>query len=217
MIFYLLSFVIAGAAFAFGVARLFRKKKPLYFQLLVCAVGCFAIRQLFDVVSYFCGGFAYEFNIGMLGIFGCVFFLLSANYGQLDRIVDDGSDVNKRAKTVAWAAPAVLAVIIVGVFLAWKDRELVNAVLWVIMLVPAIPASYFNWKHLIMPMDDFGFLRATRVCNVIAFSFYLVTAFSVISLAEHLVVLSYAANVVMSLLMFALAFFADKGAKQWGI
>ena len=46
IIFALVSFLIAAFAFGFGAAKLFKKKKPLYLQLLVCAAGCFAIQQL---------------------------------------------------------------------------------------------------------------------------------------------------------------------------
>ena len=90
IIFALISFLIAAFAFGFGAVKLFKKKRPLYLQLLVCAAGCFALEQLSYVINLWCGVTA-AVSIGMFGIFGSNFFLLSANYGTLDKIVDDGN------------------------------------------------------------------------------------------------------------------------------
>ena len=128
MIFGLASFLIAAFAFGFGAAKLFKKKKPLYLQLLVCAAGCFAIQQLSNAVNIWCNVTA-AVSIGMLGIFGCNFFLLSANFGTLDRIVDDGKGSGK-ARKLALAAPAVMAVLTAAALLAWKDRDRFCAVIW---------------------------------------------------------------------------------------
>ena len=69
IIFALASFLIAVFAFGFGAAKLFKKKKPLYLQLLVCAAGCFAIQQLSYIVNIWCSVTA-AVSIGMFGIFG---------------------------------------------------------------------------------------------------------------------------------------------------
>ena len=75
IIFALVSFLIAAFACLFGAGKLFKKKKPMYLQLLVCAAGCFALQQLSYVVNIWCDVTAAA-NIGMFGIFGCNFFLL---------------------------------------------------------------------------------------------------------------------------------------------
>ena len=51
IIFALASFLLAAFAFGFGAVNLFKKKKPMYLQILVCAAGCFAIQQLSYVVK----------------------------------------------------------------------------------------------------------------------------------------------------------------------
>ena len=88
MIYGLISFLTASFAFGYGAIRLFKKRKPMYLQLLVCASGCFALEQLSYIVNLWCGVTAVV-SIGMFGIFGCNFFLLSANFGTLDKIVDE--------------------------------------------------------------------------------------------------------------------------------
>ena len=212
IIFALISFLIAAFAFGFGAAKLFKKKKPLYLQLLVAAAGCFALQQLSCAVNLWCGVTA-TVSIGMLGIFGCNFFLLSANFGTLDKIVDESKGFDK-VRAVSLIAPAVMATLAVLAFLSWKDRDMFCAVMWVVMLIPALPASYFNLKHILLPMDPFEFLRATKPCNIAALVFYLATAAYVICSAAGK---GGAISVLMSVSVLALSLCAVKGAKKWGI
>ena len=209
------SFLIAAFAFGFGAAKLFKKRKPMYLKLLVCAAGCFALQQLSYIVNLWCSVTA-PVSIGMFGIFGCSFFLFSANYGTLDKVVDDGKD-SKKARAGAVIAPVIMAVLAVAAFLAWKDKDTFCAVMWLVMLVPALPASYFNLKHILLPTDPFEFLRATKACNIAALAFYIVTAAYVICSASMSSTVSGALSVAMSVSVLALSLCAIKGAEKWGI
>ena len=211
----LASFLIAAFAFGFGAARLFRRGKPMYLQLLVAASGCFALQQLSYTVNMWCG-VRETVSIGMLGIFGCNFFLLSANYGTLDRIVDEGRDI-ERVRLRAAIAPVVMAVLTVFAFLAWREKDMFCAVAWVVMLLPALPASYFDLKHVLLPTDPFGLLRATRPCNIAALLFYTVTAAYVICSASAESAAVGVLSALMSLSVLALSLCAVRGARKWGI
>ena len=215
MIFALASFLIAVFAFGFGAVKLFKKKKPLYLQIVVCAAGCFALRQLSEAINFWCGVTA-AVCTGMFGIFGSNFFLLSANFGTLDKIVDDGKD-SKKARAAAVLAPVITALLAIFAFFAWKDKDLFCAVMWLVMLLPALPASYFNLKHILLPIDPFEFLRATRPCNIAALVFYIVTAAYVICAASAGSSVCGVLSVLMALSMLAIALCAVKGAKRWGI
>ena len=215
IIFGLASFLVAAFAFGFGAAKLFKKKKPMYLKLLVCAAGCFAIQQLSYVVNIWCG-VTQAVSIGMLGIFGCSFFLFSANYGTLDKVVDDGEG-SKKERACAFIAPVIMAALAVAVLLAWKDKDRFCAVMWLIMLIPALPASYFNLKHILLPMDPFEFLRATKPCNIAALVFYIVTAVYVLCSASQSSTVSGILSVAMSLSVLGLSLCAVKGAEKWGI
>ena len=215
MIYGLISFLTATFAFSYGAVKLFKKRKPMYLQILVSAAGCFAIQQLSYVVNIWCDVTA-AVSIGMFGIFGCNFFLLSANFGTLDRIVDDGKGSGK-ARAISVIAPVIMAVLGIAAFLAWKDKDLFCAVMWLIMLIPALPASYFNLKHILLPMDPFEFLRATKPCNILALIFYAVTAAYVICSASQSSTVSGILSVAMSLSVLGLSLCAIKGAEKWGI
>ena len=215
IIFALASFIVAAFAFLFGAVKLFKKKKPMYLQILVCAAGCFAIEQLSCIVNIWCDVTA-AVSIGMFGIFGCNFFLLSANFGTLDKIVDDGKG-SAKARAISVFAPVIMAMLSIAAFLSWKDKDMFCAVMWIIMLLPALPASYFNLKHILLPMDPFRFLRATKPCNIAALVFYIVTSAYVICLASMGDTVSGILSVLMSVSVLALSMCAVKGAEKWGI
>ena len=215
IIFSLASFLIAAIACLFGAATLFKKKKPMYLQILVSAAGCFALQQLSYVVNIWCDVTA-AVSIGMFGIFGCNFFLLSANFGTLDKIVDDGKG-SAKARAISIIAPALMAVLSIAAFFSWKNKDMFCAVMWLVMLIPALPASYFNLKHILLPMDPFEFLKATKPCNIAALGFYILTAVYVICSASMDSAVSGILSVIMSASMLTLSICAVKGAKKWGI
>ncbi|MBQ0084068.1 MAG: hypothetical protein KBS52_04810, partial [Clostridiales bacterium] len=172
-------------------------------------------QQLSYVVNIWCDVTA-TVSIGMFGIFGCNFFLLSANYGTLDKIVDDGRGTG-RARAISIIAPVIMAVLAVAAFLNWKDKDMFCAVMRLVMLIPALPASYFNLKHILLPMDPFEFLRATKPCNIAALVFYTLTAAYVICSDQVSSTVSGILLVAMSVSVLGLSICAVKGAKKWGI
>lgn len=215
VIYSFISFAISILAFGYGAAKLFHKKKPLYFQILVCAAGCFAVSQLSNIINVWCG-VSDMFSIGMCGYFGCNLFLLSANLGTLDRIVDDGQSSGK-ARAFGMIAPAMMALLIVTVFMVWKDKDLYLAIAWVIMLLPALPASFFNLKHILLPMDPYEFLKATKLCNLIALFFYILILMYSVVLSTGNEILSGILLVLISVQMLALTLSAERGEKLWAI
>lgn len=208
------SFVIASAAFWLGATKLFAKKKPFYLKLLVCASGCFMIEQQLLLINLWCG--IHEvFSIGMLGILGCNYFLLSTNYGILDKIVDDGTKQNRIARWGANIAPILLIMLSVKAFLVWKDKDIICGILWMLMLLPAIPASYFNLKHILLPKDDAGFLNSTRDSNISALVLYVVMIEFVTYSASDNSRLVGILSLLMSLAVFGITISAIRGAKKW--
>lgn len=210
------SFAIAAVAFWLGAIKLFAKKNPFYMKLLACAAGCFMLEQQLMLINIWCG--VHEvFSIGMLGILGCNYFLLSANYGTLDRIVDDGAKENRLARILACIAPIIIAALCINACLMWKDRDIICAAFWMLMLLPAIPASYFNLKHILLPVDAGGFLRATRNCNISALILYVVMAAFVACSAVDNSRLIGILSLLMSLAVFGITISAIRGAKEWRI
>ena len=213
LIFYCITFVISAGAFAFGAARFFKKKKPMYFQLLVCAAGCFALKELSYAVTEFCGGEELPVSVALLGVFGCFFFLLSANYGQLDGIVDDGDKANKKARALAWIAPIVLGGALAFVLIMLPEVGMAIRVICGIAFLPLLPASYYNLKHLLLPIDPFGFLRATKMCNVAALCFYALNILQIAADGDWVLYVS----VLLALNVVWIVLASERGMKKWGI
>ena len=210
----ILSLLIAVFAFGVGAGKLFKKGTPLYWQLYICAAGCFALRQLSETVNFLCG-IQGHIGVGMLGVFGCNFFLLSANYGTLDKVVDDGGAENKPARRLALIAPAVLAALTALVFFAWRKNDPLCGALWLLVLLPMLPASYFNMKHLLLPLDAFELLRATRGCNLLSLGFYLLSALYAVFCGLTKPAAAGVTSVLLSVSVLFLADTAIKGAKKW--
>lgn len=209
-----LSLLIAVFAFGAGAAKLFKKGTPLYWQLYICAAGCFALRQLSETVNFLCG-IQGHIGVGMLGVFGCNFFLLSANYGTLDKVVDDGGADTESARGSALAASIVLTALSALVLLTWRKKDLVCGVLWFLMLLPVLPASYFNMKHLLMPLDPFELLRAAKPCNHAALCFYLLSALYSVLCGLGFTAAAGVTSVLLSVSMLFLVIASIRGAKKW--
>ena len=211
-VFALIAFLIALCAFVQGIFRLFKKGMPLYFQLIVCAEGCFTLEQLSSLVNIWCG-MPEGLNVGILGIFGCEFFLLSANYGTFDSIIDDGSSGKERI--TALAAPLLFAVLTLAVFFVWSRKSIHSAVILAAALAPGIPASYFSFKHLLLPPDDFGLLLGTRDCNILQLCFLFAIAAVAFMEACFPETVYGIGLVVLSLISYLLIQAAVRGAKAW--
>ncbi len=178
----------------------------MYFQLMTCATGCFALRELWYVINSLCGN-TDGVNIGFFASMGCFLFLLSANYGQMDSIVDDGT-LGKEYGKKAHLAPALLIALTVAIFLVQGVTTIYFAVLEVFILIPAYIGSYFNLKHLLLPVDDFGFLKASRWCNITSLVF-MGTFMIYLFFMRDLRPMAYAADLLMSIVMAGLAISAE--------
>ena len=212
-----ISLLISAFAVVYGACHLMKKGSPLYFQLLICAIACYSLQELFSLVNILCIGPDYSLNIGIMGILGTNCFMLSANCDQMDSLVDDRSEKNSRAKRLAFLAPAILlAGAVVFVLLLW-DKSPASGVLFVVLSVPGYIASYYNLKHLILPGDTLGLLNATRWCNISMLLYYFASLLYMIALGLGLNAVTCLCGVLLSAVLFLLAVSARKGAERWVI
>lgn len=206
---------ISLVGFIIGIVNVLKKKAPYFFTLIVFAVGCFVIEQLSLGVNTICG-FYDDVWVGVFGVFGCNLFLLSANIGALDKVVDEtGLPLGKRL--LALTAPAFLTVSAILIFLIWKDNNMMCAVVFALLLLPAIPATYYNIKHLLLPEDELGLLKVTKGSNVASLIFMLFGAVYLFIESTGSVVGIAVASILQALTALGLALSAAKGVKQWEI
>ena len=201
----------------YGLKHFFKKGKPLCLQSLTMAMASHALGSVYHICQDLTTENIVEgFTPAYLGRIGFFLFLLTASYGQLDRIVDDGSSAMRRARISALIAPLLAALLYVPNAVI-DDVAISTKVVYALVWVPAIFSVYFNLKHAIIPDLDFGFIKAIKPYNV----FVLLLSFS-----ELLCLTAWDYYYPIPLAITAIAFgvlcictmvFARRGVEKWTI
>ena len=212
-----LSDLILAAAVIYGVASFFLKKSPLYFRILTLATVCYAGTSVFRLLYRLC--YREDFpgmGITLLGIFGCYLFLFSANYGQYDSLIDDRSPRFRKYRVFALAAPlAVLSLLLVYTVGNAGHTTAVRNVMTGIGFLPAVAASYYNFKHFIIPDMGFHFVRWVRRANLCALVIEVADIVRVLLVATVGAWAGAIAALVVSACFFAMLVLAGKGRQSW--
>lgn len=153
-------------------------------------------------------------TVRLFGFFGCLCFMLSANANEFDKVVDDGTD--RKSRVTALIAPAVLLMLYAQyAFSPVNPMPTAVIVTGLISISPALFAAYFSLKHLILPEDAMGFLRAAEGIDILALVFY--AANYIYPLVDL-----YVPRTVMSIydlglagMLFGIILLCRKGADKW--
>ena len=204
-------------SFIYGLNKFFKKGKPLFLQSLTMAMGCHALGSVYHLCQTLTTETVLEgFTPAYLGRIGFFLFLITASYGQMDRIVDDGSKKVRPVRYIALIAPVLAALlyipnaIIIGLPIQTKIAVLL---IW----LPAVVAVYYNLKHSIIPDLDFGFIKAIRPYNILATCLGFAELFCLTAwdyfYGTPLVIFSF----LFAILCVAIMRAAKKGAEKWTI
>ena len=201
----------------YGIKHFFKKRKPLFLQSITMAMASHALGSIYHLCQTLTskelvGGFTPAY-LGRIGFF---LFILPASYGQLDRIVDDGSVKMRRARIVSLIAPFLAILLYIPNALAdelFLSTKIVYAIVW----IPAIICVYFNLKHAIIPNLDFGFIKAIKPYNI----FVLLLSFSELTCltawAFYKVIPMAIAAIAFCVLCVCAMVSARKGVEKWTI
>ena len=207
----------AFSGFLYGAIRFFRPRASVYAQMITLAAGCMSLGRLYQVIRIVTIGESFdEFHLGLLGVIGCLLFLFSANFGLMDRIVDDGSKEYTKYRLLPAAAPAlVTAFFLLFFLLSDQPRTVIIASFFVSVFVAE--ASYYNLKHLIFPDVEDGFFRCMRPYNLLALVFEFLSLSELFCLSRGLSLLVFITGVLMGILLPAIVLAVDRGIKKWSI
>ena len=205
------------SSFIYGLNNFFKKGKPLFLQSITMAMGCHALGSIYHLCQTLTIETVLEgFTPAYLGRIGFFLFLIAASYGQMDRIVDDGSKKFRPARYIALLAPlcAILLYLPSGLM---EELPVVTKIAVLLVWLPAMVSVYYNLKHSIIPDFDFGFIKAIKPYNILA---------TCLGFAEMLCLTAwdflYSAPLVITSFIFAglciaMMVAAKKGAEKWTI
>ena len=204
-------------SFIYGLRKFFKKGKPLFLQSLTMAMGCHALGSVYHLCQTIATEEVLEgFTPAYLGRIGFFLFLITASYGQLDRIVDDRSRVLRPYRLIALIAP-LLAVLLYLPNALMEDLPLATKIAVLLVWLPAVFSVYYNMKHAIIPNFDFGFIKAIKPYNILA---------TCLGFAELLCLTAWDYLYNTQMVIFSVAFAilcvatmlaAKKGAEKWTI
>lgn len=201
----------------YGLKHFFKKGKPLFLQSITMAMASHALGSIYHVCQALTSGNSVEgFTPAYLGRIGFFLFIITASYGQLDRIVDDGTSMMRPARFIALIAP-VCAVLLYIPNATAVDISTATKVVYSLVWIPAIISVYFNLKHFIIPDLDFGFIKSIKLYTI----FVLLLSFSeLICLTawnyNYAIPLAISA-VVFGVLCVCTMIAAKKGVEEWTI
>lgn len=151
----------------YGIIHFFKKGKPLFLQTITMAMASHALGSIYHLCQDLIGGTLMEgFTPAYLGRVGFFLFIITASYGQMDRIVDDGSAKMKPSRYISLIAPICAALLYIPNWMI-DDVPLRTKIVYAIVWIPAVIAVYFNLKHALIPNMDFGFIKAIKPYNIL--------------------------------------------------
>ena len=160
-------FLASLGAFIYGVKHFFKKGKAYYLQIVTMAFGCYAIGSFY----YLCQSITAEevpegFTAAYLGRIGFFLFLFTANFGQMDGLLDDRTSAFKKFRYIALIAPITAALLYIPC--ALTDMTISTKISLVFMWFAAMCSSYYNFKHAVISDLGYGFAKAIRPYNICA-------------------------------------------------
>lgn len=201
--------------FIYGLKYFFKKKKPLFVQSLTMAMGSHSLGSIYQLCITVSNGDVLEgFTPAYLGRIGFFLFVIAASYGQLDRIVDDGSKEMRPARLIALSAPVAAGLLYVPNAMI-TDVPIATKITYALVWIPAMVSVYFNLKHALIPNIDFNFIKAIRPYNF----FVLCLGFSellCLTAWDYLYGIPMVITaVIFSAFCFLTIFSAKKGVEKW--
>ena len=204
-------------SFIYGLKNFFKKGKPLFLQSITMAMGCHSLGSIYHLCQTLTTETVLEgFTPAYLGRIGFFMFLITASYGQMDRIVDDGSSAMKPSRIIALAAPICAALLYVP-NAVMEDLPLSTKIAVLLVWIPGMVSVYYNLKHSIIPDRDFGFIKAIKPYNILAtaLGFAELVCLTAWDYLEDVPLVI--ATMVFAILCVSMMLVAKKGAERWTI
>lgn len=201
----------------YGLNYFFKKGKPLFLQTITMAMGCHALGSIYHLCQYLTSDTLIEgFTPAYLGRIGFFLFIITASYGQMDRIVDDGSSKMKPSRYIALIAPICAILLYIPNWIV-DDVPIQTKIVYALVWIPAIVAVYFNLKHALIPNMDFGFIKAIKPYNIFTLCLSFSELVCLTAWEYYDIVLLAISAIVFGILCICTMIAAKKGVDKWTI
>ena len=211
--------VLLAASVIYGIAVSFKKKGVLFVQIIVSGVACLTLGNIFTLTLQITApeevknSLMNGFNLGMLGVFGFFFFIFSAAFGQIDGLGDDQSKSLRKYRIIGLIAAIPVLVCIVLIILS-PVREMLKIV-YAIMFLPAVLASYYNLKHLVLPDVYLGIIACMRRYNLFMLITTAVLLMNTVFKVYGFTTLYGISNVLVGVMGTLIIISAKRSAERW--
>lgn len=200
----------------YGLCNFFKEKKALYLKLVTCGVMSLMFSRLYQVIFLTTQGNLYKgFHIGMLGIIGSFMFLFSANFDQIDSLVDDKTKAFRKTRIISFAAPLFILLIYLFFFMKVSGAEL--KIVYGVVTFFIILCAYYSFKHIIIYDIDFGIVKSLRRYNILVIVYAVASLLEPIGLYIEIKPLYIASCVITAIIAAALLPVLKGGVQKWTI
>lgn len=203
----------AGIGFIYGFGYL-QNRRTLYASMIELGVGCILLGRLYQCVWLWTGGSLTDcFQVGILGTMGGFSFFFSANYGQFDSLVDNGSKAFRKYRLISKTAPVMVAAMFTQIVLSPANQAFKISCGLACAMIAA--ACYFHVKHLLIPDVDYGIVHCLRNYNALALCLAVMSVAELVAMAHGIEWLLIASGAGLCAISLALIPVMDRGVKAW--
>ena len=211
---YLAMLVCSAAGFFYGVKKYIGPHTPLYASMIVLGVGCIMIGRAYSFLRILTGlPVTGIFHAGILGTVGAFAFFFSANFGQIDSLVDGGEKELARYRVIG--IPGALVPCLLYAFIALSPAETGEKISDLIAALPIAAASYFHIKHFFIPDVDYGVVRCQRMYNITAFCYGILCMLEMAATAYGMKTALIVICVLECIASGILVPVMDRGVRKW--
>lgn len=201
----------------YGLKHFFKRGMPLFLQSITMAMASHSLGSIYHLCQALTSDTIVEgFTPAYLGRIGVFLFLITASYGQLDRIVDDGSSKMRPARTIALIAP-ILSVLLFIPNTMVVDTPVSTKIVYAFVWIPATISVYFNLKHAIIPDLDFGFIKAIKPYNILVLCFSFSELLCLTAWNFYIGIPLALSAILFGILCVCTMIVAKKGVEKWAI
>ena len=205
----------ALGGFIFGAIKFFRPRVSIYALMITLSCGVTVFTRLYQIIRIIViGELINRFNLGVIGIIGSLLFLFTANFGVIDKLGDDGSKGLIKYRLIPLIMPVITWTSFLVFFLFTDLTVLIKMIAGSITVFVGL-ASYYNFKHLIIPDVKFGIIDSMRQYNLLALVYELLCIVELIFLTRTSEIGALVVCILMGIVSPLIIISVAWGVKKW--